>query len=103
MKNLFSVNNYFSAHVELVRQLDSSAFADGIRMVQDAFSSGNKILTCGNGGSALTASHYITDWNKMITISTGQKFRGICLADNIGLVSAYANDLSYDEFGKMHP
>ncbi len=52
---------------------------------------------CGNGGSALAASHYITDWNKMIYAYTNTRFNGICLSDNVGLITAYSNDLSYNE------
>ena len=33
----------------------------------------------------------------MINLETGKRFNGICLSDNIGLVTAYANDLSYND------
>jgi D-sedoheptulose 7-phosphate isomerase len=72
-------------------------FQSGVDIVEQAFLAGKKIITCGNGGSASTASHYITDWNKMINLATGKRFRGISLCDNIGLITAYGNDISYDE------
>ena len=97
MKKNFSILNYFESHTSLFANLDTADFLKGIQIIKETFESGNKILTCGNGGSASTASHYITDWNKMINIHTGKKFRGICLTDNIGLVTAYGNDLSYSE------
>jgi D-sedoheptulose 7-phosphate isomerase len=93
----FSISNYFSAHNRLSSQLDIEAFQKGIDMVREAFDSGNKIITCGNGGSASTASHYITDWNKMVNLATGRKFRGVSLCDNVGLITAYGNDLAYAE------
>jgi D-sedoheptulose 7-phosphate isomerase len=92
----FSVANYFTAHANLFDQLDFAEFQTGIDMVKEAFESGKKIITCGNGGSASTASHYITDWNKMVNLATGKRFRGISLCDNVGLITAYANDVSYD-------
>ncbi len=95
MSTKFSVSNYFSAHTQLARQINTDAFQKGIGMIQAAFDSGKKIITCGNGGSASTASHYITDWNKMVNLATGKKFRGVSLCDNIGLITAYGNDLSY--------
>lgn len=55
-----------------------------------------KILICGNGGSASTASHYVTDWVKMSLVVGGKKLNAICLSDNIGMLTAYANDLDYD-------
>lgn len=91
----FSVKEYFAAHARLAATLDESGFDKGIQMIKDAFDEGKKILTCGNGGSASTASHYITDWNKMVNLATGKKFRGVCLSDNLGLITAYGNDLSY--------
>jgi D-sedoheptulose 7-phosphate isomerase len=91
----FTVSNYLAAHTRLALQLDTDAFQKGIDMVKAAFEGGKKIITCGNGGSASTASHYITDWNKMVNLATGKKFRGMSLCDNVGLITAYGNDLSY--------
>jgi D-sedoheptulose 7-phosphate isomerase len=97
MNTLFSVRNYFSAHFKLSRSLDENAFQAGIELIREKFDAGKKIITCGNGGSAYTASHYITDWNKMVNLATGKKFRGFSLCDNIGVITAFGNDLSYDE------
>lgn len=91
----FTVSNYLLAHARLGKELNTEAFERGIDMIKSAFSSDKKVLTCGNGGSASTASHYITDWNKMVNRITGKKFRGICLCDNVGLITAYGNDISY--------
>ena len=33
----------------------------------------------------------------MVNLATGRKFRGISLCDNIGIITAFANDVSYDE------
>jgi D-sedoheptulose 7-phosphate isomerase len=94
MKN-FTVHNYLDAHQKLAEKLDAEAFRTGIEMIKATFDRGKKIITCGNGGSASTASHYITDWNKMTNLATGKKFRGVSLCDNVGLITAYGNDLSY--------
>lgn len=97
MKTNFSVSNYFEAHRHLAEKVDADALQASIGIVQKAFETGKKIITCGNGGSASTASHYITDWNKMVNLATGRKFRGVSLSDNIGLITAYGNDLSYED------
>ena len=91
----FTVSNYLAAHTLLAQKINTDAFQKGIDMVKAAFDGGKKIITCGNGGSASTASHYITDWNKMVNLATGKKFRGVSLCDNVGLITAYGNDLSY--------
>jgi D-sedoheptulose 7-phosphate isomerase len=93
----FSINNYFRTHADLASKLNIEMFQAGVDLIKKKFEDGKKIITCGNGGSACTASHYITDWNKMVNLATGKKFRGISLCDNIGLITAYGNDISYDE------
>jgi D-sedoheptulose 7-phosphate isomerase len=97
MNTGFSVSRYLAAHASLGATLDEGAFQAGVDLVRRAFDAGKQIITCGNGGSAYAASHYVMDWNKMVTLATGRKFRGISLCDNIGIVTAFANDVSYEE------
>ena len=93
----FTVDGYFSAHAELANRCNQADIIAAIGLIAQKFKANQKIITCGNGGSASTASHYITDWNKMINLATGERFRGISLCDNVGLITAYANDVSYAE------
>jgi D-sedoheptulose 7-phosphate isomerase len=97
MDKEFTVGNYLNAHTQLAKTLNHDEINFGINLIKEKFLSGKQIFTCGNGGSASTASHYITDWNKMIRLATGKKFKGISLCDNLGLITAYANDFSYAE------
>ncbi|MGH9257605.1 MAG: D-sedoheptulose-7-phosphate isomerase [Vicinamibacterales bacterium] len=97
MSPSFSVDRYLAAHGQLSKKLDVGAFRAGIDVVRAAFEAGQQIITCGNGGSAYAASHFIADWNKMVNLATGRKFRGISLCDNLGLVTAFANDVAYEE------
>ena len=93
----FSIQNYIKQHNSVISCLDIQEIEKAIILITEKSLAGNTIAVCGNGGSALTASHYITDWNKMVNLKTGKRFNGICLSDNIGLVTAYANDLSYGD------
>jgi len=97
MPTAFSVPHYLAAYERLAAVLDREAFQRGVDVVSAAFDADKQIITCGNGGSAHTASHMITDWSKMVTADTGRTFRGVSLCDNIGLVTAFANDVAYDE------
>ena len=97
MKLEFSVSNYIKQHNSVMNSLNIAELESAIELIRDKAFSGKKIAVCGNGGSALAASHYITDWNKMVHLDTGQRFNGVCLSDNVGLVTAYANDLSYED------
>ena len=57
----------------------------------------NKIYICGNGGSASLAEHFSCDHQKIIYEKTKQKFNFVSLTSNISLITAIANDISYEE------
>ena len=78
-------------------ELDHDSVENAIALIQKCWADQKKIFACGNGGSALTASHHIHEWNKSAYLSTGKPFRGHCLSDNMGLMTAYSNDMSYDD------
>jgi D-sedoheptulose 7-phosphate isomerase len=92
----FSVENYIFSLNKVLEEINKDNIQKAMSLVKDTFIRGKKIITCGNGGSAYNASHYITDWNKMTNISKKQNFFGFSLCDNIGLLTAYANDINYE-------
>ena len=94
---MVSAKEYFSKINVVFAAVDETAIEHAIEIIQKTVQDNKSIFTCGNGGSAYAASHYITDWNKMYTLNTGSKFKGISLCDNIGSVTAYANDINYDQ------
>ena len=93
----FSVSSYIEQHNQVMKSLNLSEIERAVELISEKSLAEKKVAVCGNGGSALAASHYITDWNKMVHSETGKRFNGVCLSDNIGLVTAYANDLSYED------
>jgi D-sedoheptulose 7-phosphate isomerase len=93
----FTIENYIKQHNLVVKNLNYKEIESAINLIKDKIKKGKRVAVCGNGGSAVAASHYITDWNKMVYIHTKMKFNGICLSDNVGLITAYSNDLSYDD------
>ena len=93
----FTIENYIKQHNLTIKNFDYQEIENAINLIKEAAEKGKRIAVCGNGGSAVAASHYITDWNKMVYIHTSLKFNGICLSDNVGLITAYSNDLSYNK------
>ena len=91
------IKEYFDKHIEVYKKLDLDSFAFGVKLVNDTILNGGKVFTCGNGGSALTASHYITDWQKTLPQKLGIPFYGTSLVDNIGSLTAIANDIAYSD------
>lgn len=95
-EKLFTIENYINEHQEIFKKIDLVAYKAASDLIVEKIRQSKKIITCGNGGSASTASHFITDWNKMYNLASKEKFRGICLNDNVGLVTAYGNDINYE-------
>jgi D-sedoheptulose 7-phosphate isomerase len=91
-----NANLYYQKLSKTLDELDYKAVDAAVSLIDHAWRSGRQIITLGNGGSALTALHLINDWNKSIYLSTGRQFKGRTLVDNVGIVTAYANDLSYE-------
>src|SRR5262249_17737483 len=94
-----SAEPFASRYLESLRtvlgRLDMDALDEAIALVRSAWERDGQVITLGNGGSAMTALHFATDWSKGVFGSTGRRFRARSLLDNMGVVSAYANDISY--------
>lgn len=88
---------YLTKLMKTLQDLDRGSVNEAISQIETAWRSGRQIIVCGNGGSAITSLHFITDWNKSIYLKTGIPFRGRTLVDNVGLLTAYANDISYGD------
>lgn len=92
-----SASGYTKKLGELLGRLDFAAIDAGVDLIEKAWRDGKQIIALGNGGSSLTALHFINDWNKSVFLSSGIPFRGRTLVDNIGLVMSYANDVSFED------
>jgi len=88
---------YIDRLTAVLAAVNTAAMDRGVQLIEQVWRAGGQIITLGNGGSAMTALHFITDWNKSIFMASGRSFRGRSLVDNMGLASAYANDCSYQD------
>ncbi|MCL0041184.1 SIS domain-containing protein [Dehalococcoidia bacterium] len=96
MNNKEFIQNYF---VEMKKVIDDIPIEDIDRVIEllfDAWKRGNQIFTCGNGGSASTATHFACDLSKMTIVPGRRRFRVECLNDNIPLMLALINDDGFD-------
>ena len=55
------------------------------------------IFVFGNGGSGSTASHFVSDLLKTAIVKKEKRFKAISLTDNIPVILAWSNDVSYDD------
>jgi D-sedoheptulose 7-phosphate isomerase len=88
---------YFEKLSKTIGKLDHNSIDTAVELIREKWLGGGQIFTLGNGGSALTSLHFINDWAKSIFLSTGRPFKGQSLASNIGILTAYANDVSYQD------
>ncbi len=58
---------------------------------------GSTVFTIGNGGSAATASHLACDLAKGAIVPGRPRFRVIALTDNVPLMTAWSNDVAYED------
>lgn len=89
--------SYFARLSDVIQNQVHDDYDRGIDLVRATWQNGRQVITLGNGGSAITAMHFIADWSKSIFLEKGKPFRGRTLIDNMGLVMAYANDLSFQD------
>lgn len=92
-----TAQTYLSKLTGLLQSIDRAQIDHALKVIADAWQAGRQIITLGNGGSSLTALHFVNDWNKSIFLATGKPFRGRSLVDNMGLVMSYGNDISFQD------
>jgi phosphoheptose isomerase len=65
-------------------------------LIEKSLRAGNKLLVCGNGGSAADASHFATEFVVRFT-KDRPAYPAICLSGDGGLLTAAGNDYGFDE------
>jgi D-sedoheptulose 7-phosphate isomerase len=62
-----------------------------------AFKNDNTLYVAGNGGSAATASHIQADFQFFVRYFTDFRPKVVALTDNVPLMTAISNDISYED------
>jgi len=65
-------------------------------LIEQCLRAGNKLLVCGNGGSAADASHFTTELVVRF-VKDRRALPAICLASDSGILTAAGNDYGFDE------
>jgi D-sedoheptulose 7-phosphate isomerase len=72
-------------------------FEEFVQLLESAYQDGRRVFFMGNGGSGSTASHFACDLNKGVSYGRQKRFQVISLNDNLATLTAYANDVSYED------
>ncbi len=93
-----SSQKYFAMYQRVIASLPHGAIRETIDELLRAYEDRRCVFIFGNGGSAALASHFACDLGKgTVTPNNGHKrFRVIALTDNVPVMTAWANDSSYE-------
>ena len=98
MSELPQLRDAIEAATQTLRALSSlePQMAQAADVIDQCLRAGNKLLVCGNGGSATDASHFVT---KLVVRFANDRraLRAICLATDSGILTAAANDYGFYE------
>jgi D-sedoheptulose 7-phosphate isomerase len=93
--------NYLESLKATIDKISTRDVDKVIQLLYDAYLENRQIFLVGNGGSASTASHFACDLSKgtlqRVYDDTEKRFRIISLTDNVAILTAIGNDLSYDD------
>jgi D-sedoheptulose 7-phosphate isomerase len=96
-RNIVNAGQYIAQLSSVIAKLDPKSVDRIALKLFEAYLGDKTIFIVGNGGSAGLASHFACDLGKGITFNNGSKrMRALSLADNIPLMTAWANDVSYE-------
>ncbi len=79
-----------------MQEMPFDTLVSAAELLLDCYRRGSTVFVLGNGRSAATASHFACDLAKGTRTSGLPAFRVIPLSDNVPLLTAWANDTSYD-------
>jgi phosphoheptose isomerase len=81
--------------LQLLKKLEPK-IAHAADLVAACLRNGNKMLVCGNGGSAADAAHFATEF--VVRFAKDRRaYPAICLTSDGGLLTAAGNDYGFDE------
>ena len=91
-----SLERHFRNVANALAAIPASDVARVVEAILDAARRGSRVYVAGNGGSASTAGHVVCDLAKSTIVDGGRRLRVISLSDSTALLTAWANDQSYE-------
>lgn len=95
-----SISGYLSETRRMLKLMPEKPIMQVISFLFTAWKQGKQVFVLGNGGSASTASHMANDLSKATIVPGQPRLKVIALTDNIALITAWANDNSFQEIFK---
>jgi D-sedoheptulose 7-phosphate isomerase len=90
------LGSYWSEVAQVAAAIDLDRLEAAATMLLGCQARGRVVFAAGNGGSAATASHFACDLAKGTRGGGAPTFRVVALTDNVPVLTAWANDSSYE-------
>lgn len=90
-------SDYYTRFSEALLSFDKSSLSEVLAVFDGVIARGGTVWVGGNGGSAAIADHTVCDCSKGTHKPGNPPFRTISLASNVPMLTALANDISYDD------
>jgi D-sedoheptulose 7-phosphate isomerase len=90
-------SDYLDTLAQVLAMIPRDAVDQLVELLLETRKYGRRLYVMGNGGSSATASHLICDLIKTARVDGVAPMRGFALADNVPLLTAWANDLAYEQ------
>lgn len=90
------VDDYIRRLQNALDELPRERLIEAGEVLLTTYRNDRQVFTVGNGGSSSTASHMAADLAKNTIGPNLKRFRVASLADNTSIITALANDLSYE-------
>ena len=96
MNRVEDPKSYFALLAATIKELPLGVLEQVTETLVNAYLNENSIYLFGNGGSASLASHFACDLGKGTVNGAAKRFKVMALTDNLPLITAWANDSSYE-------
>ena len=88
---------YFEHITKAAASVDRIKLAQAADVLEQTYQKNQTLYVCGNGGSAAISGTFVCDHTKLVQTDTNLTARVVSLAGNMSMLTAIANDLSYDD------
>lgn len=90
------IERYWCGLADVMQSMPFRMLERAADLLLDCYRRDSTVFIVGNGGSAATASHFACDLAKGTKVDGRRPFRVMPLTDNVPLLTAWANDVSYE-------
>ena len=101
VRDYASIGDYFTDYHRLTADaahaVDRTKLEQGAQIIEKVMKRRRTVFACGNGGSCAISDHLVCDFAKGLQTGTRYRPKVVSLSANGPLVTAIANDITYDD------